>query len=61
MIDSVSRFLSEVKLEIQKVTWPSYNELVGSSIIVFILVVAFALYLGGIDLVFYSIAEWLFS
>jgi preprotein translocase subunit SecE len=56
----VIRFFSEVKLELNKVVWPSFNELVGSVIVVFILVCAFSIYLGAIDLFFYRIAERVF-
>ena len=55
-----SQFLTEVKVELSKVVWPSFNELVGSIVVVFILVIAFAIYLGAVDLVFYRIAQQLF-
>lgn len=54
------RFLSEVKLELQKVAWPDFNELVGSVIVVFLLLFASAVYLGVIDLCFYRMAEKIF-
>ncbi|MGE0206259.1 MAG: preprotein translocase subunit SecE [Candidatus Babeliales bacterium] len=56
----VIRFFSEVKLELGKVVWPDFNELVGSVIIVLLLVCAFSVYLGAIDLFFYRIAERIF-
>jgi preprotein translocase subunit SecE len=45
-------FLNEVKTELKKVTWPTRDELVGSTIIVCILVVIFAIILGGMDAAF---------
>lgn len=57
---NLSHFLTEVKIELSKVVWPSFNELVGSIVVVFILVIAFAIYLGVVDLVFYRIAQQLF-
>lgn len=56
----VVRFFSEVKLELSKVIWPSFDETVGSVIIVLLLVSAFSVYLGAIDLVFYRMAERVF-
>ncbi len=54
------RYFAEVKLELEKVVWPSRNELVGSVIVVLILVCAFSIYLGALDLLFYRIAERVF-
>jgi preprotein translocase subunit SecE len=49
---SISQFLQffkEVKIEMAKVNWPSFNEWVGSTIIVLIIMVAFSIYLGLVD------------
>jgi preprotein translocase subunit SecE len=56
----VVRFLQEVQLELGKIVWPSFNELVGSVIIVLILVCIFAIYIGSIDVIFYKIAGRIF-
>lgn len=58
---NVTQFFKEVRLELSKIVWPSTQELIGSLIIVLILVVAFAIYLGVVDLVFYKLAERLFA
>jgi len=58
---NVNQFLKEVRLELSKIVWPSTQELIGSLIIVLILVTAFAVYLGVVDLVFYKVAEQLFA
>ncbi len=42
-------FLVEVKTELSKVSWPSREELVGSTTIVCILVAVFAVILSGMD------------
>jgi preprotein translocase subunit SecE len=57
---NVSQFLSEVSIELSKIVWPSLDELIGSIIVVLILVTAFSLYLGVIDLVFYRLAQQIF-
>ena len=48
-MNKVMAFVSEVKAEIRKVTWPTKDELIGTTIVVCILVVAFAFILGAMD------------
>jgi len=55
------QFLNEVKLELGKVVWPKFNELVGSTIIVLVLVCIFALYLGAVDYGLSQGAHFIFS
>lgn len=57
---NVSHFLSEVKVELSKIIWPKFDELVGSMIIVLLLVTAFSIYLGIIDFIFYRLAQQIF-
>ena len=57
----IVQFLSEVSVELNKVVWPKYDDWVGSTIIVFVLVVIFALYLGFIDFGFSKLASLLFK
>ncbi len=57
----VIQFLSEVRTELNKVVWPNYNDWVGSTIIVLILVVIFALYLGFIDFGLSKLASYIFK
>jgi len=58
--NAVVQFFKEVRTELGKVVWPTWNELVGSTIIVLIIVVAFSLYLGAIDYVLAMAADWVF-
>ena len=46
---NVTQFLQEVKVELSRVEWPTFPEFVGSVIVVFIVVLAFALFLGVVD------------
>jgi preprotein translocase subunit SecE len=61
IIKDITQFLSEVKSELGKVTWPGYNELVGSIIIVLVVVFIFSIYFGVVDLFFYKCAGRIFS
>ena len=51
MIVNTSKFLSDVKGELKKVTWPTRKDTYASSLVVIILVLFSALFLGGVDLI----------
>ncbi|MBD3427198.1 MAG: preprotein translocase subunit SecE [Candidatus Omnitrophica bacterium] len=44
------KFVSQVKTEMQKVSWPSKDELVSSTVVVLISTILMALYIGVCDL-----------
>ncbi len=50
MIQKIKEFLSEVKVEIKKVIYPSRDELVGSIWVVIIAVVLISVFLGIVDI-----------
>jgi preprotein translocase subunit SecE len=58
---SVTQFLGQVRAEMAKVVWPTWNELVGLTIIVLIVVTAFSLYLGVVDYLLSKVAGWVFK
>ncbi len=47
MISKATKFLSEVKVEVKKVTWPSKKEAIGGTTVVVVFLVA--LFLGIVD------------
>ena len=49
MIKNVTQFVKEVHLELSKVTWPKFDEFVGSTIVVLLLMSFFSIYLGLVD------------
>ena len=49
-LDKGLQFLREVKVELKKVTWPTRKQTIGSTIVVIILVMIIALFLGVVDL-----------
>jgi preprotein translocase subunit SecE len=49
------QFLKEVKVELMKVTWPSRGELIGSTIIVVVLSLIVAVYVGFLDFILSSL------
>ena len=48
----VITFLSEVRSELSKVTWPKRNEVIRLTLIVFLISGAIGLYVGGLDYLF---------
>lgn len=54
-------FLSQVRVELSKVVWPKFDDWVGSTIVVLILVVLFSIYLFLIDSMFSQLARWIFT
>lgn len=55
------QFLNEVKVELSKVIWPKFDELVGSTVIVLFLVTVFGLYLGLLDVGLSQLAQYVFK
>jgi preprotein translocase subunit SecE len=50
-------FVREVVAEFHKVTWPSRQELINSTVVVITGTVVVALFLGGVDIVLAKIVE----
>jgi len=51
MIGKTNDFLGNVKSELKKVTWPTRKDTYASSLVVIVLVLVSAVFLGGVDLV----------
>ncbi len=51
MIKKVTQFFSDVNFEIKKVTWPTWDELKGSTIVVLVLSLVLAFFLFVVDLI----------
>ncbi len=45
----MSKFLKEVNAELRKVTWPTKDELIGSTIVVIVVSVILAVFIGIVD------------
>ena len=58
-MSKIMGFVSEVKAELKRVTWPTREELIGSTVIVCILVVVFAIILGAMDAIFTNIVGYI--
>ncbi len=50
MFGKIKQFFKEVKIELKKVSFPSRDEVIGSTKVVVILVIIMAVFLGLIDM-----------
>ena len=55
-----TEFLTEVRNEMKRVTWPSQREVYATTVVVILTSVFFGLYLFGVDLVLNSAVQWIF-
>ena len=54
-------FLSQVRNEVERVTWPSWKEVQATTLVVILTSAMFGIYLFGIDQVLNVITSWLFT
>jgi preprotein translocase subunit SecE len=54
-------FFRDTIAEMKKVTWPTRNEVAGTTVVVIVTTFVFAIYLWGCDLVFYKAIDYLFA
>ena len=55
------QYLREVRDEMRKVAWPKWPEVRRFSIIVFVTVVLYTAYVGGLDSLFGVLSSWLYD
>ena len=61
MVTKVIQFLSEVRSEVKKVTWPTKKEAIGGTVVVLVVVFIMALFLGLVDMLLSKIIGVIFS
>ncbi len=52
MKDKVTKYVKETVQELKKVTWPSKDELVGSTIVTIFVTLVMSIFIFGVDQVF---------
>jgi preprotein translocase subunit SecE len=57
----VREFWTDTRAEMKKVTWPNRQEVVGTTVVVVVATVVFAVYLWGCDIIFYKMIDFLFT
>ena len=58
---STREFFRDTNGEMKKVTWPNRNEVVGTTVVVLVSTIVFALFLWGCDVVFYKAIDFIFT
>ena len=58
---STRDFFRDTNAEMKKVTWPSRPEVVGTTVVVIISTVIFAVFLWGCDYVFFNLITTIFT
>ena len=54
-------FLSEVRNELKRVTWPSSKEVYATTVVVILVSAFFGLYLFGLDFGLLKLVQWIFK
>ncbi|MEP0827196.1 MAG: preprotein translocase subunit SecE [Candidatus Zixiibacteriota bacterium] len=49
MLEKIVRFFKEVRAELTKVTWPTRQELIGSTIVTIVVTVIISVFIGIVD------------
>ena len=57
MLNKISNFLNEVKVELGKVSWPGKEELIGSTTVVIICTIIITIFIGICDFIFSKAAQ----
>jgi preprotein translocase subunit SecE len=58
-IERARLFLSEVRNELKRVTWPSQKEVYATTVVVILTSLFFGVYLFLIDQVFFNLVQWI--
>lgn len=58
--DRMRTFLTEVRNELKRVTWPSQKEVYATTVVVILTSVFFGLYLFALDFGINSLVQWIF-
>jgi len=61
MPGKIRKFLSEVRSEAKKVTWPNKKELLATTSVVLFILLVMGIYLGFLDLAFSNLTKWLLT
>jgi len=51
MFEKLNDFFTNVKAELKKVTWPTRKDTYASTMVVIVLVIISAIFLGGVDMI----------
>ncbi len=61
MVEKIKKYLKETGAELRKMTWPTKDELIGSTIVVVVVSLVLALFIGAVDRVLTLLLRTLFG
>jgi preprotein translocase subunit SecE len=59
IIQRMRAYLSEIRSELKKVTWPNMNDLQKTTIAVIVLSIIIGIYLQVVDISFQKLVQWI--
>jgi preprotein translocase subunit SecE len=60
-VSRIKGFLHEVMMELKKVSWPTTNEVYGTTLVVLSFIFLLAIYLKAIDMILSLVERWIFK
>jgi len=60
-VEKITKFLKEVVAELKKVTWPTKEELTGSTIVVIVVSIVVAIFIGVVDRILTFVVSQIFG
>ena len=58
-VEALRRYFRESRIELRKVTWPTREQTTNLTIVVVVVCIAIALFLGATDFVFVQFIQWI--
>ena len=58
MANKISTFLQAVRTEMTKVSWPTRDRIIRSTLVVVFAIIVFGLFIGGIDFMFFQVLRF---
>lgn len=56
---AVTKYIGESKIELKKVTWPTREQVIAGTIIVFMVVIIISIYVGIVDYIFLKLITFI--
>jgi preprotein translocase subunit SecE len=60
-LEKIKKFLKEVLAELRKVTWPTKDELIGSTIVTIVVSIVVSVFIGVVDRILTFIVKGIFG
>ncbi len=61
IVEKTKKFLTEVRVELKKIVWPTRKETIASTSVVVVLVIIISMFLGVVDMVLSRVVKIILS